>query len=109
MVELYGKSIEEQSGAYIVFNESDDKVYGNAGCNSFNGGFTTQEGNRISFDKVATTLMACPDMAVEDQFKKMLETADNYAVSADKLSIHKARMAPLARFEAVYFETVISE
>ena len=46
--------------------------------------------------------MACPDMSMENQFIEVLGRADNYSILGDKLSLNKARMAPLARFEAVY-------
>jgi hypothetical protein len=43
-------------------------------------------------------------MEVEDALKKALETADNYSLSGDGkyLSLNRARMAPLARFELIY-------
>jgi hypothetical protein len=33
---------------------------------------------------------------------EVLGRADNYSILGDKLSLNKARMAPLARFEAIY-------
>jgi hypothetical protein len=52
---------------------------------------------------MASSMMACLNMEVEEALKKALEMADNYSVSADGkyLSLNRARMAPLARFEAV--------
>jgi hypothetical protein len=47
--------------------------------------------------------MACPELDIENELIKALETADNYNYANDKLVLNKARMAPLARFEAVYF------
>jgi heat shock protein HslJ len=38
-------------------------------------------------------------MQVETEFLRVLESTDNYAIAEDRLSLHKARMAPLARFE----------
>jgi heat shock protein HslJ len=50
-----------------------------------------------------STLMACPDMETEQMLLGIFERVDNYSLSADgkTLSLNKARMAPLARFEAV--------
>ncbi|MFN3640898.1 MAG: META domain-containing protein, partial [Flavobacterium sp.] len=56
---------------------------------------------RIKFSKVASTMMACDDMDTEQEFAKVLETVDNYSLADGKLSLNKARMAPLARFEAI--------
>ena len=47
-------------------------------------------------------MMACPDMETETQFYKVLEMVDNYYHNNDTLILNKAKMAPLARFVAVY-------
>lgn len=47
-----------------------------------------------------STMMACDNMEIETGFKKVLEQTDNYTVDGNTLSFNKARMAPLARFEA---------
>jgi len=49
-------------------------------------------------------MMACLNMEIEDELKRALEMADNYSLSSDGkfLSLNRARMAPLARFEVVY-------
>jgi hypothetical protein len=41
-------------------------------------------------------------MDVEREFHAVLERADNYSLAGDHLTLNRARMAPLARFEAVY-------
>jgi len=43
-------------------------------------------------------------MDVERAFGEVLEQADSYSVNADNLTLNRARMAPLARFEAVYLQ-----
>lgn len=48
--------------------------------------------------------MACPRMDVEMEFLSTLEKADNFNVAGDALELNKARMAPLARFKAVYMK-----
>jgi hypothetical protein len=40
----------------------------------------------------------CLKMEIEDGLKKTLELADNYSVTAEKLILNRARMAPLAVF-----------
>ena len=40
-------------------------------------------------------------MDVENAFHEALRTADNYSLDGDRLTLNRARMAPLARFEAV--------
>jgi heat shock protein HslJ len=79
----------------------ENRLNGNGGCNSFTGHFELKPGNRLAFSKIAATLMACPDMQIETQLIEALETADHYSLLGDTLTLNKARMAPLARFEAV--------
>lgn len=108
LIELNGQPVTASEStrkeAHIMFSTEDNRVYGNGGCNSFNGTYEMPGMNRIRFSKMASTLMACPNMEAEDQFIKVLEMVDNYTVNGDNLSLNKAKMAPLARFEAVYFK-----
>ena len=47
--------------------------------------------------------MACAaGMEVEQAFHEVLRNADSFALDGDRLVLNRARMAPLARFEAVY-------
>ncbi|ULQ56704.1 copper resistance protein NlpE N-terminal domain-containing protein [Flavihumibacter rivuli] len=106
LVEINGKPVvkneQMRREPFIILKAEGNKVNGNGGCNNIMGTYEIKEGNRISFGKMASTMMACPDMTIEDAFKKVLESADNFSLNGDKMSLNKARMAPLARFEAVY-------
>ena len=84
------------------FKGKNNRVHGSGGCNTFNGSYELKEGNRISFSKIASTLMACENMEAEQEFFKVLETADKFNLVGNTLTLNKAKMAPLARFEAVY-------
>lgn len=90
--------------AYFILKMKDNRVEGFAGCNTFNGTYTLEEGARIRFSKIATTLMACPDVDVnESEFLKVFELANNYSIYKDTLSLNVGRRAPLAVFKAIYF------
>lgn len=105
LVELNGKPVVNKDAKikpYFLQLNKDNRFTAFAGCNSMMGQYElNQETMRIKFSKVAATLMACQDMEVEQAFAKVIETVDNYSVSGNSLSLNKARMAPLARFEAV--------
>lgn len=89
---------------YFILKTDDNRVRGFAGCNTITGNYKLEEGNRIRFSKMATTLMICPDVDVnESEFLKVFELADNYTIKDDVLSLNVGRRAPLAVFEAVYF------
>ena len=105
LTELYGESVNTSEGgreAHIIFKKEENRITGNSGCNTFNGTFTLKPGSRISFSKTMSTMMMCTNMETEMKMYQVLEAADNYIVNGDKLVLNKARMAPLARFEAVY-------
>lgn len=89
---------------HFILKVEDNRITGNGGCNGFGGTYQLdEEKNRISFSGMFSTKMACPDMSVEQAFLDVLNRADNYSLNRDTLTLNKARMAPLARFEAVYF------
>lgn len=105
LVELNGKPIAKTGGMlkepHLIFHAATGRVTGNGGCNSLMGSYELLPGDRIRFSKMASTLMACPENDIEDAFLKVLETADNYVRMSNQLVLNRARMAPLARFEAV--------
>ncbi|WP_055443922.1 copper resistance protein NlpE N-terminal domain-containing protein [Lacinutrix himadriensis] len=100
LTNLLGKDVSSKN-AFITFSTEDNKVYGNGSCNNFNGAFTLKEGNRIVLSKIASTMMSCEDMSTETPFLSILEKVDNYSLNANKMTLNKAKMAPLAVFEAV--------
>ena len=108
LTELMGEPFVMPKGAkteiHLVLKKQDNLVNGNGGCNSFRGSYNLMEGNRISFSQLAGTKMACIDMEKETIFMEALQKADNYAIQGKILSLNKGRMAPLAKFEAVYLK-----
>ncbi|MFT3756654.1 MAG: copper resistance protein NlpE N-terminal domain-containing protein [Pseudoxanthomonas sp.] len=105
LVELNGQPVAAAANEpHFILKAEGGRVIGNGGCNSLTGSYKIDEAAmRISFDRVASTMMACTSgMDVEQAFLEMLRKVDNYSLNGDKLSLNKARMAPLARFEAVY-------
>lgn len=102
LVELYGKPVDNKINdkePFLQFLETDSRYSASGGCNGIGGTFTLPGNNRIKFSKGMTTLMACENMEVESGLLEVLETADNYSLAGNTLTLNKARMAPLARFE----------
>jgi len=104
LTELMGKPINKDVNKepYIILKAENQRLKGTGGCNSLNGSYELKENGRISFSRIATTRMACQDMETEIALLKVLETEDSYSVKNDTLILNRGRMAPLARFEAVY-------
>lgn len=106
LIELNGNRVpppaENVREIHIVLRNDEARVTGFAGCNAITGTYIVQEGWRLKFAQIGSTLMACERMEIEKAFGEMLERIDSYSIKGDNLSLNKARMAPLARFEAVY-------
>lgn len=106
---LEGKEVKmsknQEREVFFTLKNKDNRVTGFAGCNTLMGTYSLEEGNRIRFSKMATTLMACPDIDFnESEYLKVFELADNYRITGDILELNVGRRAPLAVFEAVYFK-----
>lgn len=102
LIELNGTPVASESGkksAFLELDLSKNTVSGNDGCNSFSGEVKAAQNYRINFSKIASTEMLCQNVTIGESFLKALEIADNYTLSNGVLSLNKARMAPLARFE----------
>lgn len=103
LTELMGKPVSEYTFQKEPFMRIEENMHmtGSGGCNSMHGSVEIKEGNRIQFGNIATTLMACMEDNLEAQLLQTLKQADNYSILGNQLSLNKAKMAPLARFEAV--------
>ena len=105
LVELYGKKVKGSAQTHYLLLMSDKhQVSAKAGCNTMFGSYELQTPLQLRFKQLASTMMACEDMADEEALAKVLDTVDNYVISGNTLSLNKARMAPLARFELVESE-----
>lgn len=107
LVELRGQPVANlEQEPHLILKAQDGRVTGFAGCNNFTGTYTLDaERMRLSFGPLAMTRKFCSaGMDVERAFGEVLEQADSYSLSGDKLTLNRARMAPLARFEAVYLQ-----
>lgn len=91
---------EDQDPVTLTF-DNDGTFTGYTGCNTVNGSYELRDGLRIDFSQSLTTLRACPD--ADDHERILLDAinaADNLSFGNDgeRLSLNKARMAPLATF-----------
>lgn len=102
LVELMGKPVTGsetmKKDAFIQFSDTDNRYSASAGCNTISGTFTTESLNRLKLGLGISTMMACGDMTLENELKKVLETADSFQINANNLTLAKGRMAPLAKF-----------
>ena len=91
----------QEREVFFTLKSNDNTVTGFAGCNHFNGTFTLEEGNRIKFGTIATTMKACDGVTDEHTLLQVFDQADNYTLVDDDLSLNIGRRAPLAVFKSV--------
>lgn len=100
LTELMGERVTLTKYPYIVMRK-DGRYEGFGGCNRIAGSYELKAPNRIRLTKGVTTMMACiRGMEEEALLVEMLGRADSYAIHDGRLQLHRARMAPLAVFEA---------
>ncbi|CAL4867648.1 hypothetical protein MMA231_01913 [Asticcacaulis sp. MM231] len=106
LVELNGHPVAPgPNDTYITLKRDVQRLIGSGGCNRLGGSYTLGAMNRVRFSQIVSMEMACTQgMETETQFLRVLNSADSYNVKGDRLVLNKARMAPLARFEAVYMQ-----
>ncbi|MDM1557001.1 MULTISPECIES: META domain-containing protein [Chryseobacterium] len=102
LTELNGQPIalkNQKNNPYFKLDMKGMRYEGHAGCNGLGGTFEIkQDVMRIKFNQGMSTMMACEDLDIENQFTKAILAADNYSVNGNTLTLNKARMAPLAKF-----------
>lgn len=72
---LGGEDVDQEFGSSLEF-DTGGAVFGSGGCNRFRGGVEIEEGDRLVFGELASTMMACE----EDKAKQ--EAAFHAAMAA---------------------------
>ncbi|MCO5230926.1 MAG: copper resistance protein NlpE N-terminal domain-containing protein [Chitinophagales bacterium] len=102
LVEIYGKPVKESSDThYLIFHSNEKRLEAKAGCNQLSLNYTIKNSLQLSIQEGLSTLMACENDTLEKELLQIFQEADNLSTDGKSLSINKARMAPLARFELV--------
>ncbi len=102
---LDGESVDlrpNQRAPFLQFEhrEGSDIAHGYAGCNSFTGGYRVS-GAALELGQLASTMRACPFMALEDRFYRAIKQARRYAIRGTWLVLYGPD-GELAAFEAWY-------
>jgi copper homeostasis protein (lipoprotein) len=102
LVELNGNAVKGSAEThYVIFHSKDGTLEAKADCNQLNNKYIIKNQTQLQVTAGISTMMACPDNNIEQEFLKTLLNADNLSVNGNNLSLNKGRMAPLARFELV--------
>ena len=87
---------------HLILQAAQHRVAGSGGCNRVAGGYTLA-GDRITFGRIAGTMMACAaGMEQERAFLDMLAVVARWRIDGQRLELLDERADVVARFEAVY-------
>lgn len=65
---------------FLEFDVAQKRVHGQTGCNLLNGAFQTEDGEpaSIAFPQLISTMMACPDMQIEELITQALNATRTF-------------------------------
>jgi heat shock protein HslJ len=106
LVELNGKPVavvDNQKEPHIILRGGEPAALGGSGgCNRLMGSYT-MDGNIITFNKIAMTMMACPNgMNTEHIFAATLEGKKHWFIEGNTLLLQDQQGKIIARFTVQY-------
>ena len=85
---LANRYVPQQLNVRVIF-EPNERLYGFAGCNNFNGSYK-QRSSQLSVQPLVSTRKFCADSSeLEQQFTQSLQSADRAEVNGDTLQLFK--------------------
>ncbi len=91
LMEMDGKANPAFTAESDTFNFTLDPtrmmVYGVGACNRLFGPYELEGKDELDIERLASTMMACPNMDLESRFAKLLEEADKYKIDGDVLTL----------------------
>lgn len=86
LIRLDGTAVQPESDGFtIVFRESGGVLSGTGACNRLTGSYEEGANRSLHIGSVASTRMACPRMALENEFVKALEATTHYDMDGPML------------------------
>lgn len=87
---------------HFILHPDENRVSGSGGCNRLLGSYQV-DGNRLSFSRMAGTMMACTaGMELERAFHEALGHVTTWRISGEELELLDATGGVVAKFESVY-------
>ncbi len=95
--EIGGKPVIADVKATINFKE--DQAFGSGSCNRYTGNYTAGNTSQLKLGKMASTMMACLDPAMEQEGRllKILGDVTSYSIDADGVLTLKTADGQTAR------------
>ena len=78
---------EADQAKYTIEFKSDGNYQAKADCNQTSGTYTTTSDGGLTIEPGPTTLVACPEGSLSDEYIQSLANAESYAIADGKLTI----------------------
>ncbi len=78
---------EADQANYTIEFSSDGNYQAKADCNQVSGAYTTTSDGGLTIELGPTTLVACPEGSLSDQYIQALGNASSYAIADSQLTI----------------------
>lgn len=99
LITLHGKVIASAiDDPYLILHKNDGVAESKAGCNQLRHPYVVTANNRIYFNPGISTLMACPNLEIEEQLNQVLLQAHHYRLATPHLVFYNANQQSLATF-----------
>lgn len=82
----------------LIFTRKND-ISGNLGCNNFSSNYQLTD-NTITIKQIASTQMACPNLAIEQKFIEVLEQTKHVEIEKDILLLKNKDQEIIAKLKA---------
>ena len=83
----FGGVPEAEQANYTIEFKSDGNYQAKADCNQVSGAYTTTADGGLTIELGPTTLVACPEGSLSDQYIQALGNASSYAIADSLLTI----------------------
>ena len=82
----------------MTFSMADMRISATVGCNLINAAIITDEEkpDALSFGRAISTMMACPDMAIEQTLSTVLQECSSFSIKGETLQLYNAEGKLLA-------------
>ncbi|GAB3433002.1 META domain-containing protein [Niabella aquatica] len=80
--------------------ETENKVSGNLGCNTFGGNYKPSANNTLEISDINATMIACPNLQVEQAFLEVLKSTKAFSINNDTLDLNNEKQETIARLKA---------
>lgn len=86
LIKLGGKSITPEAGTFtITLLAQDHRIAGVGACNRLMGSYEEGKKGALKIGQMASTMMACPGMDLEQEFTKALQSTTHYDMDGPTL------------------------